>query len=160
MTANDLIAAGYRMGGVLIHRMTDDLTPADFYHVPVPGSNTAAWIVGHLALTFRRTAERMGATDQPPVPAEMATRFAVTGKAADAQTGLGDPADLTTLFDACLAAVIAATKNLPASKLDEPATSAFATSFGESVLFGAMHIAVHSGQLSTIRRSLGKPPVV
>ena len=29
-----------------------------------------------------------------------------------------------------------------------------------TLVFGAMHVAVHSGQLSTIRRALGKPPVV
>ena len=32
--------------------------------------------------------------------------------------------------------------------------------YGEAVLFGAMHITMHCGQLSTIRRSLGKPPAM
>ena len=35
-----------------------------------------------------------------------------------------------------------------------------ATNRAEAIQFGAIHIAMHTGQLSTIRRSLGKPPVV
>jgi hypothetical protein len=34
------------------------------------------------------------------------------------------------------------------------------TNSGEMLLFGVMHITMHCGQLSTIRRSLGKPPLV
>ena len=31
MAPNDLIAGGYRMAKALLHRMVDDLTPAEFY---------------------------------------------------------------------------------------------------------------------------------
>ena len=31
---------------------------------------------------------------------------------------------------------------------------------GEALLFGALHLTMHCGQISTIRRSLGKPPMV
>jgi hypothetical protein len=34
----------------------------------------------------------------------------------------------------------------------------FAETRGEAMLFGTHHLALHCGQLSTIRRSLGKPP--
>ena len=54
MTPNDLIAGGHRMARQLLHRMVDDLSPAEFRHQPVPGANSAAWVVGHLALTARR----------------------------------------------------------------------------------------------------------
>lgn len=39
-----------------------------------------------------------------------------------------------------------------------PTPGPFATNYGEALLFGAMHVTLHGGQLSTIRRSLGKPP--
>ena len=78
MTPNDLIAGGHRMARQLLHRMVDDLSPAEFRHQPVPGANSAAWVVGHLALTARRTAERLGATDLPAVPPGLADRLTVT----------------------------------------------------------------------------------
>jgi hypothetical protein len=37
---------------------------------------------------------------------------------------------------------------------------ALAGTFGELLLFGSLHLSMHVGQLSTIRRSLGKPPVM
>jgi hypothetical protein len=160
MTPNDLLAGGYRMAKVLLHRLTDDLTAAEFRHQPVPGANSAAWVVGHLAVTLRRTAERLGATDLPPAPANAAA-FAVTKQPAAAQADLGDPAELVRLFDACADKVEAAIKALPAAALDGPSQvpGPFATTHGEGILFGALHVAMHAGQLSTIRRGLGKPPV-
>ena len=126
------------------------------------GANSAAWIVGHLAVSLRRTAERLGATGVPAVAPEVVDRFTQTKKPAEAQADLGNPADLVKLFDACLASVIAAAKAVPAGTLAGPSTSPspIAQNFAEGLLFGSLHVAMHSGQLSTIRRSLGKPPVV
>ena len=70
MTPTELLASGYRMGRQLIHMMVDDLTAEEFRHQPVPGANCAAWVVGHLAVTARRTAERLGATGLPELTEE------------------------------------------------------------------------------------------
>jgi uncharacterized damage-inducible protein DinB len=161
MTPNELLAAGYRMGRQVLHRMVDDLTPDEFRHQPVPGANSAAWVVGHLAVTARRTAERLGATGLPELTEEFVGRFSVTGKAAMAQPELGTKEELLALYDACTEKLIAAARSLPAEALTSPPPHAgpFAANYGEAVLFGAMHVTLHCGQLSTIRRSLGKPPV-
>ncbi|MFM8271576.1 MAG: DinB family protein [Gemmata sp.] len=54
MPPNWLLAAGCRMGRLLIRRKADDLTDDEFVFQPVPGANSAAWVVGHLAVTARR----------------------------------------------------------------------------------------------------------
>jgi hypothetical protein len=162
MTPNDLVAGAYRMAGLMIHRMIDDLAPGDFGHHPVPGANSAAWVVGHLATTLRRTADRLGATDLPTVDPGLADKLTTTRKAAGDQSGLGDPAALVKLFDTCLEKVIGALRSIPAEKLVGPPSvpGPFATNYAEGLLFGALHIVMHSGQLSTVRRGLGKPPMV
>jgi hypothetical protein len=162
MTPHDLIAGGYRMAAAMIHRMVADFVPDEFRHQPCPGANSAAWIIGHLALTLRRTAERLGMADLPVVTPEMAAKFKPTGQLAGDQSDLGDPAALLKLFDECVEKVIEAVKTIPADKLSGPAPHAggFATNFGEGMLFGSLHLVMHSGQLSTIRRSLGKPPAL
>lgn len=162
MTPNDLLAAGYRMAAALFHRMVDDLSPEEFTRQPVPGANSAAWVVGHLALVLRNSARRMGATDLPDIPEEVAAKLKATRQPAGEQAGYGDPKALLAVFDASLDRLIAATRELPAEALtaasDIPVP--LATNRAEAVLFGAIHIALHTGQLSTIRRSLGKPPLV
>jgi uncharacterized damage-inducible protein DinB len=160
MTPNELIAAGYRMGRQLLHRMVDDLTEEEFRHQPVPGANSAAWIVGHLAIVARRIAERLGATGLPELTEEFVGRFGVTGKAAEAQPDLGSKAELLALFDGCTEKAIEAARKVPAESLSgpSPTPNPFAANYGEALLFGAMHVTLHGGQLSTIRRSLGKPP--
>lgn len=163
MTPNELLAAGYRMGRQMVHFMCDDLTEDEFRHQPVPGANSPAWIVGHLALTARRTAERLGATELPVLAEGFVDRFGVTKKAAGEQAALGTKAELLALLDACTEKAMAAVRALPADALDGPPPNRgpFATSYAEAVLFGgALHVTMHCGQLSTIRRSLGKAPLV
>ncbi|HEY1186294.1 MAG TPA: DinB family protein [Gemmata sp.] len=162
MSTTDLLAAGYRMGRQMVHWMTDDLTDAEFAFQPVAGANSAAWIVGHLAVTARRTAERLGATDLPPLTEEFVAQYSVTKKAAEPHPELGTRADLFPLLDRCVDLLIDAARALPPEALSNPPANPgpFASNYGEAVLFGAMHFAMHCGQLSTIRRALGKPPLV
>jgi hypothetical protein len=53
-----------------------------------------------------------------------------------------------------------AVRKVPPELLTAPADGRppFAETRGEAMLFGSLHVALHCGQLSTIRRSLGKPP--
>jgi DinB superfamily len=162
MTPNDVLAAGYRMSAQLFHRMVDDLTPEEFQRQPVPGANSAAWVVGHLALVARNSARRLGATDLPEFPAHLETKLQTTKQAAEEQTAIGDANVLLAVFDTCLEKLLAKVRLMPAETLaGEPSfRGPFATNMAEGILFGAIHIAMHTGQLSTIRRSLGKPPLV
>jgi uncharacterized damage-inducible protein DinB len=161
MTPNDLLASGYRMARQFVHRMVDDLTPEEFRYQPVAGANSAAWIVGHLAVVARRTAERLGVSDLPALTEEFIGRFSTTKKPADAQAELGTKEELLALFDGCVEKLIGALRTAPTSSFDgpPPAPNPFATNNGEMLLFGTMHVMMHCGQISTIRRGLGKPPV-
>jgi hypothetical protein len=162
MTPNELLAAGYRLGLKMLRGMCDDLTDAEFHHQPVAGANSAAWIVGHLAVVARRTAERLGATDLPLLTEEYIAQFSQTKKPAGDQHALPGKEELLVLLDVCGAKVMDAMGTLPADALTAPSPtpSRFATNYGEAILFGSLHITMHCGQLSTIRRSLGKPPAV
>jgi hypothetical protein len=162
MTSNDLLAGGYRMGRQLIHMMVDDLSADEFRHQPAPGANCAAWVVGHLAVTVRRTAQRLGATALPVLTEEFIALYSATKTPAGAQTDLGDKDELLKLFDVCVDKLIEAVRALPAEALLNPPAGprGFATNYGEALQFGALHVALHGGQLSTLRRTLGKPPLV
>jgi uncharacterized damage-inducible protein DinB len=162
MTGNDMLASAYQAAGKLTHMMTDDLTPAEFTAQPIAGGNSVAWTIGHLAVTLSGTAKRLGATDFPVIPPELASKFTTTRRSADVQTDLGGPGELLPLFDAALASVIGVVPNLTADQLSQPprGRAPFSTTEGGAILFGASHIILHAGQISLIRRSLGKPPLV
>lgn len=162
MTPHELLAAGYRMARQALRRMCDDLTPEEFRHQPCPGANSAAWIVGHLAVTARRTAERLGATELPVLTEEFVGHYSATKHPAGEQAELGGKAELLSLFDVCIDKLMDAVVKLPPDALTAPPAgpSPFATNYAEAVLFGSLHITMHCGQLSVIRRSLGRPPLV
>ena len=162
MTPNELLAGGYRMGRKMVQLMCEDLAEDQFGHQPVPGANSAGWIVGHLAVVVRRTADKLGATDLPPLTEDFIGKFSMTRQPAGTQSELGSKTDLLALLDRCVEKLLAAILCLPADALDGPALgpNRFASNYGDAILFGAMHITMHCGQLSTIRRSLGMPPQV
>ena len=162
MIANDLLANAYTTAQKLLHVMIDDLTPEEFTRQPVPGANCAAWVVGHLALTIRHNLRRMGAADVPDLPPGLEDKFKATKQAAGVQTGFGDPKALVAAFDTCLERFVQVIRELPAEALAGPPDfrGPFATNRAEAIQFGALHVTMHAGQLSTVRRSLGKPPVL
>jgi hypothetical protein len=47
------------------------------------------------------TLKRLGATDLPPFPEELAAKFKITGQPAGPQSDFGDPKTLLAIFDAC-----------------------------------------------------------
>jgi len=114
-----------------------------------------------LALTDRRILGWLGATALPPLPDGFEARFKPTRVKAEAQSGFGDPTELIALFDAHRDALLAQVPAVPAAKMAEPApvvNPMFAT-VGEATLFMALHVSMHVGQLTIIRRSLGYPPL-
>lgn len=163
MTPFEMTAAAYRMGCQMIHRMCDDLTEEEFHHQPVPGANSAAWIVGHLAVTNTRFGARYGATGMPELGENFIARFKPTRQSAGAQAGLGTKEELLGALDVTAEKLMEAIKRLSPEALTAPLPQpapAVVTNSAEMLIFGSMHIMMHVGQLSTIRRSLGKPPLI
>lgn len=145
----------------LVMMLTEDLKPSECLHRPTPKANCAAWIVGHLILSARGMAKRLGATDLPPLPDGFEKRFA-RDDAAPFAADYGDVSGLRTLLDQSHALLAQAARALPAAKVNEPLDKPhpmFGT-LGGVAAFAPIHIATHAGQISTIRRSLGRAPLV
>jgi uncharacterized damage-inducible protein DinB len=157
----EAIAYALRTSKALFHRYLDDLKPHEFEYQPCPGGNNAAWIVGHLVRTDRRSLGWLGVDNLPAVPDGFEERFSPTRAAAVDQKGYGDPKGLVALFDAHRDRLIAAVLGADESQLREPPPmqSPLFADRGEALLFMALHTAMHLGQVSAIRRSLGYPPV-
>jgi len=108
----------------------------------------------------RRALGLAGFTDLPELPAGFETKFGRDANAPHAQT-FGDSTSLVPMFDRHRELLMTAIANLPESKFDEtlPNPNPRFKTYGEFFAFMAYHVIVHCGQISTIRRSLGRPPL-
>jgi len=161
MTVNEAIAQNLTAAGALLERMTADLTPQDYVHRPCAEANCAAWIVGHLILTERGALKRLGVTDLPPLPEGFETRFARDATAPRAGD-FGDVTQLVPLFKQHRAMLVEAVKRATPEQLGKPLDKPHPlfNTVGGSVNFMGVHVSMHSGQISTIRRTPGRPPLI
>lgn len=99
--------------------------------------------------------------DLPSLPDGFEKRFARDEQAPQANE-FGDCSNLVTLLEQSFDALMAAVRRATPEQLDAPVgkpTPMFKTS-GEVATFMALHAMVHIGQITIIRRSLGRPPIV
>lgn len=161
-TAIDVLALSLSSSKELVMGYCQDLKPVEYLHRPTPQSNCVAWLLGHLILTDRRIMARvLDATDLPPLPDGFESRFSREGSAPQA-ADFGDVTILLPLFaqtrDLMIVKVLAAD---PAD-FDKPLGfqhARFNTRWG-AINFMGTHAAMHAGQMTIIRRSLGRPPLV
>ncbi len=160
-TPTDAIVYSLAASKKLIHRFLNDLKPDEFEYQPCAGANCAAWIIGHLTLTDRRSLTWLGVTDLPLLPEGFEERFKATRTPAGEQKGYGEPAELVRLFDVHRDKLTALLATADPAKFTEPPFSPnplFADR-GEGLLFMGLHTSMHVGQMTVIRRMLGYPPV-
>lgn len=160
-TAPEALAKSIKQAARIVLFFTEDLKGGDWTHRPCAGANCAAWIVGHLILSSRSMMQRAGHTDLPALPADFEKRFA-RDEAAPKAVDYGDVSTLRDLFQQhhdLMSAVVArqTPENLARDlNMNHP----IFTTVGAMFAFTPVHIGTHAGQISTIRRSLGRPALV
>jgi uncharacterized damage-inducible protein DinB len=142
----------------MLHMFVDDLTPDERLHRSCAGANCIDWLVGHLVVVERMFHQRIGATS-PPIPEGFDKKFA-RDESAPKQADYGDTSNLMELFDEQRDATIEKVRTLTADDLAKPLQHPRFSNVGEAIAFCSLHVAMHAGQMSMIRRSLGKPPVI
>jgi hypothetical protein len=162
MTANDAIAKSLESSHMLLKRYTADLTPAEYLHRTSPTANCAAWTIGHLVLTERRCLGTFGLASLPPLPDGFEKAFG-RDEGCPQASSFGDVSVLMPLFDRHRELLIDTVRRATQEQLDAPLETPRPPRFvtvGEQALFMATHVAMHAGQITLIRRSLGRPPLV
>jgi hypothetical protein len=159
-SAIDAIMFNLQAARGMLDVMTSDLKGADWTHRITPSANCAAWLVGHLILTERRALVNIEYQDLPALPDDFEARFS-RDNGAPAAAEFGDPTILVPLFDKHRGLLIEAVKHFPIEKLDValPKPGPRFKTYGEFLMFMGLHVTVHAGQISLIRRHLGRPPL-
>ena len=144
----------------MLHMFVDDLTPEQRRHRICPEANCIDWLVGHLTLTEQRFHAIFDAKSTP-LPAGFDATFA-RDDIATRRPDYGDTSGLMALFDEQRNITIARVGELTQEQLIVPLVKPhprFST-LGEAAIFCSIHVTMHAGQMSMIRRMLGKPPVI
>jgi uncharacterized damage-inducible protein DinB len=160
-TPNDVIAHALSCTHLMVNRFTADLQPAEYLHRPAPKANCAAWTIGHLALSDRGALKRMDVQDLPPLPEGFEKRFSRDEGCPQAGE-FGDVSQILPIFNAHRERLLEVVKEASPAHFDralEKPHPMFKT-LGEYIVFMAAHTAMHVGQITIIRRSLGRPPLV
>jgi uncharacterized damage-inducible protein DinB len=144
----------------MLHMFVDDLTAEERRHRICPEANCVDWLVGHLTLTEQRFHAVFDAK-APALPEGFDALFA-RDDAAVRRPDYGDTTGLMARFDEQRNATIARVSEFTIEQLMVPLAKPhprFST-LGEAAIFCAIHVTMHAGQMSMIRRMLGKPPVI
>lgn len=159
-SANDMIVHNLNGSMMVLGRFVDDLTEQEMLHRITPKANCAAWTIGHLVLSDRRGLTQFG-VPLPPLPDGFEKRFSRDEGCPQAGE-FGDVSMLMPLFRQQRSALIDAVKRATPEQLDKPLEKphpVFGTA-AELANFLAFHSMMHAGQISQIRRHLGRPPVM
>ena len=161
-TAADLIAHSLTVSQSLMVRYTNDLKAEEYLHRTSEKANCAAWTIGHLILTERGMLKQLGITDLAALPDGFEHRFSRDEGCPQAHE-FGDVTTLMPLFNEhrnrAIETVRSASQELLNKPMEKPRPPLF-TTVGEYINFLALHTSMHAGQITLIRRSLGRPPLV
>lgn len=145
------------------HLLTADLSDEQMTLQPMPGTNHAAWILGHLAIATDSAARLLG--ERPACPAEWRTLFGPGSVVVADRHAYPTKAELLAAIEAGQARVAAAAATVGEDRLSRPhglpILKEELPTVGDLLAhLMTTHPATHLGQLSAWRRMLGLPSVL
>jgi uncharacterized damage-inducible protein DinB len=157
MTANEVLVHSLKMDLTVWNILLEDLSDADLLVRPVPGANHIAWQMGHVIVAEHRFVAELGKS-MPDLPAHFVEQH--SKETAGSDQGFLSKSEYLSIMasvrNATMAAVTAATNE----ELDRKYTGSmaqFCPTIGTVYALVASHATMHVGQVSVVRRKLGKP---
>jgi hypothetical protein len=145
----------------MLNDMLDDLDDGQMLHQPTPGCNHALWIIGHLALCDDQYRSRMGG-GPGRTPEDWAELFGFGSQPLPHATDYPPIAQVRTALADCRRDLLHWLGGKDAAALQEELPTrwrAFAPTYAALPASVAAHEALHVGQLTVVRKSLGVIPV-
>jgi uncharacterized damage-inducible protein DinB len=162
MDTKEAIRASLQGSQFLLKQLLGDLSDQDLLVRPVPGANHIAWQLGHLVLGEQTMIKALGGTP-PAVPPGFAEQHGKEMANSESTQGFATKALYVELLDKMREASLATAEKLSDADLDKPVEGRMARvapKFGVLAAFPATHALMHMGQISVVRRKLGKPVII
>jgi hypothetical protein len=161
MNGAEVIRTALASTGPMLAMHLQGFTNAELFVRPTPGANHLAWQIGHLIVAERSLVlGQLPSAEMPSLPEGFAASYKSDAAKLDGPEGFETLAEYLALFSAMRAGSIAAITTLTDADLDRPTVgplAGFAPTLGGVLLLVANHALLHCGQITVVRRLLGKP---
>ncbi len=162
MDARDVMRASIGRAKMITDMLLGDLSDADLLARPVPSANHVAWQLGHIIVSLNYFGETIKPGSMPALPAQFAEQHAKETAGSDKPADFLTKQQYLTLLDGQRQAFVDLLATVPLSRFDEASPEemqGYAARISDLVTLVAEHEMMHSGQISVVRRKLGKPVV-
>ncbi len=160
MNVKDVIRGSFGRSQMVMTMLLSDLSDADILQRPAPGANHIAWQLGHLIGSFKFFGETIKVGSMPELPEGFAEQHSKETAGDDDPAGFLSKDQYVTLLDEQRAALLQLMSELDDEELatDSPEdVRPYAPQYVDMIDLAAEHELMHSGQISVLRRKLGKP---
>jgi len=161
MATKDLLKGSLELGQFMTQMLLADFTDAELLIRPVEGANHIAWQLGHVINTEARLLSTIPDAMPFPVPAGFAERHTKETAKLDSPSDFLTKAEYLELWGQVRATTIQVVMGLNDEQFSLPnpsSTSArLAPTIGAIFLLMSNHAMMHMGQVTVVRRKLGKP---
>lgn len=163
MNANDVLRNNLQMADFVLNRLLEDLSDEELFARTSPAANHVAWQLGHLVASERRLVEAVCPGKSPELPAGFEQAHQKETAGTQSHDGFRTKDDYLELYRRQREATLTAIDAVSESDLDKPSPEAlrkFFPTVGAVLALTAMHQMWHIGQITAVRRHLGKPVVI
>jgi hypothetical protein len=162
MTGKEAIRTALQSTQQMLGMYLSDLADQDILVRPVPGANHIAWQLGHLIHAEQQLLQQLPGAKYPELPAGFAEQHKTAQAAVDPPKGFLSKTQYLELFNKNRATTLATLEKMSEADLDRPTTgqmAQFAPTLGALLLLQSNHTLMHGGQITVVRRKLGKPVI-
>ena len=160
MNAKDVLRSSFGRSQMVTTMLIADLSDADIMQRPATGANHIAWQLGHLASSLNYFGDAIKPESMPPLPEGFADQHSKETASNDDPAAFLKKDEYVRLLDQQRAAMLSLLDTLQDDDLVAGAPEDmrnFAPQVVDMVGLAAEHEMMHSGQISVLRRKLGKP---
>ena len=160
MHVKDMLRGAWGRSKMVTEMLLGDLSDAEILQRPVPEANHIAWQLGHLVLSLNYFGEAVQPGAMPKLPAGFAEQHAKETAGSDDASAFLSKSDYLRLLDEQRQALAGLLDGLPESRLGDAAPAemqGYAPKIIDVLELTAAHELMHSGQITVVRRKLGKP---
>jgi hypothetical protein len=143
--------------------LLSDLSDADLLVRPAPAANHLAWQLGHLISSERQETEAACPGVSPPLPEGFAEKHSQEQAKSNNESQFLSKQQYLDLYRRQREATLAAVETLDDADLEKPGPAylqQIAPTVGATLALTGLHWAWHLGQVTALRRHLGKPVLI
>jgi uncharacterized damage-inducible protein DinB len=162
MDAKQVLRADFDRSRMVTNMLLADLSDSDLMVRTVEGANHSAWQLGHLIASEHSMGEMIKPGSMPALPDGFKEKHSKETASNDNAADFLTKDEYLKMLEVQRQGILAVLDGMTDEEFDKPAPEGWqriAPTLGDVLGLAASHEMMHSGQLTPLRRKLGKPVV-